>query len=331
MKICTNCVISELYPGVHFDGKGVCNFCRADKSKIEQQKGRQKYEKQFLVLLERIKGRHSYDCLVAYSGGKDSTYTLYQLKNKYKLSILALTYDNWFQSEQAARNIRAVVKHLHVDHLTFSPNYDVFKKIVRAAASKDIYSVKALERASSICTTCISLIRFMCFRLAIEKEIPLVIFGMSPGQAPMVTSVVKMNPGMVRKMQDIVYKPLFKHLGDSIRPLFLEESHFRKTESFPYSVNPLAFSEYREDEILDIVKGLGWVKPKDTDPNSTNCLLNALANHLHFEKYGFNPYTYEMAGLVRQGHLGRAAALERLAQSEPPETIHHLKKLLELP
>ena len=70
--------------------------------------------------------------------------------------------------------------------------------------TNNIYSIKALERASSICTTCISLIRFACFKVAIEKEIPIVVLGMSPGQAPVVTSVVKTNPEMVRKMQDAI-------------------------------------------------------------------------------------------------------------------------------
>lgn len=330
MQICKNCVLDERFPGISFDENGVCNFCRSHKKQDEQQLLKEKYEKQFVELISKYKGKSAYDCLVAYSGGKDSSYTLYLLKNKYGLNVLALTYDNWFQSERAAMNIREVIKHLNLAHLTVRPAFDIFKKIMHAIISNDVYSIKALERASSICTTCISLVRFICFQVAIEKNIPFVVFGMSPGQAPIVTSVVKTNSEMIRKMQDLVFQPLHKYLGDAIRPYFLADEHFKQAESFPYSINPLAFSKYDENEILKIVSGLGWVKPKDTDANSTNCLLNSLANKVHSDKFGFNPYAYEMAELVRGGCLKRETALERINKPEYQGTLSFVKKELGL-
>jgi hypothetical protein len=168
----------------------------------------------------------------------------------------------------------------------------------------------------------------MCFKIAVEKEIPFVIFGMSPGQAPIVTSVVKTNPEMIRKMQNIVIQPLFEELGEIVKPYFLEERHFKKAELFPYSINPLAFSDYDEEEILKIVKSLGWRKPEDTDANSTNCLLNSLANLLHKEKFNYNPYAYELAELVRAGNLDRDIALNRINQAEDNKAIEIVKNKL---
>jgi len=328
MQICKTCILDDNFPGINFDENEVCNFCRQHKKKEENQLLKEKYEKKFLEIISTYKGKNSYDCLAAYSGGKDSTYTLYLLKNKYNLNILALSYDNWFQSEAAIKNIGRVVQHLNIDHLAAKPTFDVFKKIIQIVISDDIYSIKALERASSICTTCISLIRFMCFKVAIEKEIPFVIFGMSPGQAPIVTSVVKTNPEMIRKMQDVIFQPLYKHLGDVIKPYFLEERHFRKVEKFPYSINPLAFSNYDENEILKIVKDLGWKKPDDTDPNSTNCLLNSFANSIHKKQFNFNPYAFELANLVREGHMNRDIALERISKAEDTKTVELVKNKL---
>jgi tRNA(Ile)-lysidine synthase TilS/MesJ len=320
--------LDENFPGIRFDEDGVCIFCRQHKKKEEQEALKEKYEKKFVEIIEKYKGKNSYDCIAAYSGGKDSTYTLYLLKNKYKLNVLALSYDNWFQSKTALENIERVVQYLEIDLLTVKPNFDVFKKIMQTTISNEAYSIKALERASSICTTCISLIRFMCFKIAVEKEIPFVIFGMSPGQAPIVTSVVKTNPQMIRKMQNIILQPLYKQLGDKVKPYFLEERHFKRAELFPYSINPLAFSSYDEEEMLEIVKSLGWKKPEDTDANSTNCLLNSLANTLHKEKYNFNPYAYELAELVREGNLDRDTALNRISQAEDIKTIEVVKNKL---
>ena len=329
MKICKICVLNENYPGIIFDENGVCNFCNKHKKIEEQQALKQKYKNKFLELVNKYKGKNQYDCLVGYSGGKDSTYTLYLLKEKYNLNILALRYDNWFQSKTALKNIEQVIKELDIALITVTPNYKKFKKIMQAAAIHDLYPIKSLSRASSICTTCISLIRFISFKTAIEKEIPFVVFGMSPGQAPIVTSIVKTNPEMVRNMQNIIYQPLIKHIGSEINSFFLEERHFKRKEHFPYNINPLAFLKYDENEISRIQKLLGWEKPKDTDANSTNCLLNALANNIHKEKYGYHPYAYELSELIRNGVINRSEALERINTLEDKSIIDLMKKKLE--
>jgi len=328
MQICRICVLDENFPGISFNDNDVCIFCQQHKKKEEQSILREKYKKKFDEVIDEFQGKNSYDCLAAFSGGKDSTYTLYLLKKKYNLNVLAVSYDNWFQSETALDNIDRVVKSLDIDLLKVKPSFDVFKKIIQTVVTHDVYSIKALERASSICTTCISLIRFICFKIAIEKEIPIIIFGMSPGQAPIVTSVVKTNPDMIRKMQDIVFQPLYNHLGDMIKPYFLEERHFNRFEVFPYSVNPLAFLDYDEKEILEIVHSLGWQNPEDTDANSTNCLLNSFANSVHKMKYNFHPYAYELAELVREGNLDRNVALDRIRKIEDTNTIQLVKNKL---
>jgi tRNA(Ile)-lysidine synthase TilS/MesJ len=265
---------------------------------------------------------------VAYSGGKDSTYTLHLLRERYDLRLLAYSFDNWFQSERARRNIRAVLSHVNVDHLTVTPNFESIRRIVVASIGDDLYSAKALARASSICTSCISLVRFAGFRLAIEQEIPFLVFGMSPGQAPLATAVVKTNPQMVRTMQDALLRPLFEKVGDIVKPFFLEQRHFDKTEAFPYSINPLAFADYDEQVIFDTARKYGWTKPDDTDANSTNCLLNAFANQVHVEQFGINPYAYEIAELVRIGCMTREEGLTRLEETFPAEQIMEVRKKL---
>jgi tRNA(Ile)-lysidine synthase TilS/MesJ len=202
------------------------------------------------------------------------------------------------------------------------------KRVVLASMSGDMYSAKAMARASSICTSCISLVRFVGFRLAIEQEIPFLVFGMSPGQAPIATAVVKTNPQMLRTMQEALLRPLSDRLGDVIKPFFLEQRHFDKAEHFPYSINPLAFADYDEKVIYEVVDKYGWRKPDDTDANSTNCLLNALANQVHVEQFGVNPYAYEIAELVRIGCMTREEGMARLAEPFPAEQITAVKKQL---
>ncbi len=328
MQTCKKCVLNERFIGIRFDDEGICNFCRSAKSLDQQRSIRSKYETKFEKLIEQNKGKSSYDCLVAYSGGKDSTYTLHLLRERYDLGLLAYSFDNWFQSDRAKRNIRAVMSNINVDHLTVMPSFDSIRKIVLASISEDMYSAKALARASNICTSCISLVRFIGFRLAIEQEIPFLIFGMSPGQAPMATAVVKTNPQMLKTMQETLLRPLSERLGDIIKPFFLEQRHFDKADNFPYSINPLAFVDYDEDVIYKTAGKYGWKKPDDTDANSTNCLLNALANQVHMDQVGVNPYAYEIAELVRAGCMTREKGLARLAEPFPAEQIAEVKKQL---
>ena len=328
MQTCTKCVLNERFIGIRFDDEGICNFCRSAKSLEQQRSIRSKYEAKFQKLIELNKNKGSYDCLVAYSGGKDSTYTLHLLKERYDLRLLAYSFDNWFQSDRARRNIRAVMGNMNVDHITVMPGFESIKKIVLGSMSEDMYSAKAMARASNICTSCISIVRSIGFRLAIEQEIPFLIFGMSPGQAPMATAVVKTNPQMLRTMQETLLRPLFDRLGDVIKPFFLEQRHFDKADYFPYSINPLAFVDYDEDVIYETADKYGWKKPDDTDANSTNCLLNALANQVHIDQVGVNPYAYEIAELVRAGCMTREQGLARLAEPFPAEQIAEVKKQL---
>jgi tRNA(Ile)-lysidine synthase TilS/MesJ len=318
-RICKICVLDDNFPGIKFDSEGVCNLCRSIGKPVHQAEKKHEYEAKFRDLISQHKGKSEYDALVAFSGGKDSAYTLDLVKNRFGLHPLSYSYDNGFQSERALDNIRSVVAHLGVDHITLAPDPEIFSAIIRAAVNSDLYSPKTLERASSICTTCLSLIRFSGLRIAIERQIPFLIFGLSPGQAPIRTSIFKSNPEMIRKMQDAIFKPLYHKLGDVINPYFLEDLHFKNRVDFPYLINPLAFSEYDEEMIKEKITGYGWIKPDDTDPNSTNCLLNALANQLHRDRFGFNPYAAEVADLVRRGLMDREEGLRRLSGVDAQE------------
>ena len=109
-----------------------------------------------------------------------------------------------------------------------------------------------------------------------------------------------------------IYKPLHQIAGDAINPYFLGEGHFASPEKFPHNVHPLAFLPYNEETIIERIKTLGWVKPDDTDPNSSNCLLNAYANHIHRQRYSFHPYVWEIANMVREGVMTREEGLDEM-------------------
>ncbi|MFL5732341.1 MAG: hypothetical protein ACJ78Q_03995 [Chloroflexia bacterium] len=286
----------------------------------------------FEELLEDLRGRGSYDVLVGWSGGKDSTYILARLLKEFNLRILAFTFDNGFVSKQAFRNMEKLSDTLGVDHIIYKARFDMMRTVFNASARGDqIYPVSALGRASNICTSCMGLAKSLALRICIEKNIPMTAFGWTPGQVPLASGIFKSNPQMIRKMQDISAGPLRRLAGeDSVRPFFLEEEHYQQPERFPYNISPLAFMEYDETKVYSYVESLGWVRPKDTDPNSTNCLLNSYAIEVHVAQSHFHPYVAELAGLVREGRMGREEALERISTPSNEKVVNYVTTRLGL-
>jgi tRNA(Ile)-lysidine synthase TilS/MesJ len=341
MKICNNCVLPETFPGVTFNSEGICNHCqRFNGKKTRLADDKRRYEQKFLDLLTQLinqsTSQRSYDILMAYSGGKDSTYTMSLLRNKYKLKILAVTFDNGFISEIAIDNIRKVTDNLGIDHIFFKPQWELLKRVFSTAARQELFPRKSLERASTICTSCMGIMKSLCLKMAIEMDIPMIGYGWSPGQAPVQSSVMKLNPSMIKQTQGIIVNALKNVMGVEIKPFILDERHYKllalKSErfnnSFLYAVHPLAFLDYSEETILKEIKTLGWKAPKDTDANSTNCLLNAFANQIHQEHYGFHPYAFEISGLVREGYMTREAGMAKLSSLPDEHIVQYVMKKL---
>ncbi len=329
MKVCTRCVLPETFPGIEFDRNGVCNFCLSQPLNGKRAEV-QRYVERFEGLIAEKRGKGTYDVLLCYSGGKDSTYTLRLLRERYDLRVLALTMDNGFVPDQTRINISTVVERLGVDHILLKPRFDLLSGIFRRCIDHDLFPAKTAERASFICTACMSVVKFSALRLAIEKRIPIIGFGWSPGQAPISSSIMKNNPKMVLAMQKIVLDPLQREFGDLVKPYFLEDEHFGDASRFPYNVHPLAFLGYDEPEIYRSIAELGWKEPEHLDANSSNCLLNSFANVVHKNRFHFHPYAFEMAGLVRGGHLERKDALQRLDEEEDSQVVASVKKRLDL-
>ncbi|MFH0976973.1 MAG: hypothetical protein V1874_14415 [Spirochaetota bacterium] len=329
MKFCSNCVLPDTFPGIEFDKDGKCNYCLHIQLPDDQKK--REYTKKFEELLESVKGKYDYDVIMAFSGGKDSTYTMYKLADKYNLNILALTFDNGFISEKAMENIIRMTDLCKATSLIIRPSFQKMKKIFKIAATKDLYNAKTLDRASSLCTTCISHVKSLVLKTAIEKNIPLVAYGWTPGQAPITSAIMQTSP----RLQNISHKTTRDPILENCRELssyFLSDNDLNNIDKkrWPINIHPLAFFEYDEKAILKFIKSLGWEEPLDTDPNSSNCVLNALANYLHRKRFNFHPYAWEMAGIVRSGSMKREDGIAKTIQEEDISMVNFGAKMLDI-
>lgn len=333
LKICSKCILPETFPEIKFDSDGVCNYCLRDKKIVEKvPEKRKEYRKRLDELIIGVKSTAPvYDAIMAYSGGKDSSYTLKLLREHYNLRMIALTFDNHFLSATALENIRKVTDKLEVDHIIFKPPWPVLNRMFVQTAKEDIFPKPTLLRASAICTACIGLVKGLVLKTAFDMKIPLIAFGWSPGQAPVQSAIMKTNPALIQQNQGVLKKAFPPEIRKSVMQYFIPEVYYdRGKEQFPYNIHPLAFFEYDEEEILHELEELGWTLPKDTDTNSTNCLLNAYANQVHIQRHKFHPYVLEIANMVRQGVMARQEGIKKIYTEQNQQMVEFAKAKLGL-
>ncbi len=333
MKLCSRCILPDSFPNIKFDAEGICNHCRQEESALAKSTAKKAdYRQKLDDLIATTKGKApSYDAIMAYSGGKDSSYTLKLLRERYDLRVLALTFDNHFVSPTAFENIRSVTDALHVDHISFKPPWPLMKSIFGLTARDDIFSAATLLRASSICTACIAFVKSLTVKTAIEMSIPLTAFGWSPGQAPIQSAIMKTNASLIRQNQKALISSLPDVLRAQVKSYFIPEEYYQSyKDRFPTNVHPLAFFDYDEEKIKAELESIGWKVPTNTDTNSTNCLLNAFANQCHLERLKFHPYVWEVANMVRQGVMSRAEGIEKIYCPQSSEMVDYARKKLEL-
>jgi len=333
LEICSKCILPNTFPGIRFDDKGICNHCHQEESAIaKSSEKKREYRKKLDDLILAVKGKApNYDAIMAYSGGKDSSYTLKILKERYDLRMIALTFDNHFVSPVSWDNIQKVTDSLHVDRIRFTPPWPVMKSLFALTAERDIFPAPTLLRASSICTACIGFVKSLVLKTALEMSIPLVAFGWSPGQAPIQSAIMRTNPALIRQNQSVLKKAFPSGMIQGIEQYFIPETYYEGCkERFPQNIHPLAFFDYDEEEIIRQLGQLGWQAPTDTDTNSSNCLLNALANHCHLERHAFHPYVYEIANMVRQGVMSREEGVKKIYTEQNPTMVKYAKDSLGL-
>ena len=113
LKRCTKCILPETFPFIEYDEKGECNYCKNYKIKNQ---ARPLDELRALVEPYRSKDG-SPDCLVPFSGGRDSMYVMHVIKKELGLNPIAFTYDWGMVTDLARRNIARICGELGVENI----------------------------------------------------------------------------------------------------------------------------------------------------------------------------------------------------------------------
>ena len=166
MRHCTKCVMPETQDMISFDAEGVCATCRQIEYKKERIDWPAK-EREFSALLDRYRGKGAYDCIVPFSGGKDSTFTLWALVRRYHLKPLVVSFDHGFYRPRVLANAERTIKKLGVEFLKFRPDWQIVKKVMRVS----------LERKGNLMWHAECGIFAYPMQIAVKFKIPLIIWG----------------------------------------------------------------------------------------------------------------------------------------------------------
>lgn len=121
LRRCTKCVLPETMPFIRFDADGICNYCLTYKPR-----NKPKPKEELFALVERFRRKEGADCIVPFSGGRDSCYGLHLIVEELKMKPVTYTYDWGMVTDLGRRNISRMCAEFGVENIIVAD--DIAKK-----------------------------------------------------------------------------------------------------------------------------------------------------------------------------------------------------------
>ena len=315
---CRRCGLEGAHPEARLDDEGVCGVCRRfenDRERVARYFGTMD-DLRAMLAEAKAETVGAHDCLMLYSGGKDSTYALSRLV-ELGAHPLVFLFDNGFISGQAKDNARRLAEALGLELV-----------IGETPAMPAIFA-DSLARFSNVCNGCYKTIYTLAMNLAVSRGIRHIVTGLSRGQIfetrladlyrrgiyepEVVDRVILEARKAYHRMDDAVARALDVRVFDTDAAL----DRIRFIDFYRYCDASL-------DEILDhLARRTPWIRPSDTG-RSTNCLINQAGIYVHKAERGFHNYAMPYSWDVRLGHKRREAAVAELDDALDPAAIRDM-------
>lgn len=339
LKRCTKCILPETFPFIDYDHNGVCSIC---KNYVKKNNSKSIEElKKLVEPYRKINGQP--DCLIPFSGGRDSTYTLHIVKNILKMNPIAFTYDWGMVTDLARRNIARVTGKMGVENIIVSADINWKRRNIR----KNIIAWLKYPQLGMVPLFMAGDKFFVYYAMKIQKQndIKLNIWGTNELEnTDFKVGFCGIPPKFDKKnifslsLKDKI--KLFHFVSKNMlqSPAYFNSSIFDSIGSF-ISRN---FSKYRgyhrifdfvewnEEQIDNILSIYNWEKAKDTD--STWRIGDGTAafyNYIYFNVAGFSEIDTFLSNQIREEMIERDTALDKSAKENYPR-YESLKWYLEI-
>lgn len=328
LRRCSSCLLPETYPFIAFDEAGMCSLCHGPQPKPPL--GRPALEAQ---LARHRRGDGRPDCIVALSGGRDSSYGLHVLKREFGMNPIAFSYDWGLVTDLARRNQARMCGQLGVEHVLRVADLGRQRRHVR----QNIEAWLARPQLGMIPLFMAGDKFFYDHARALRAEtgIPLVVFCAGN---PLESTSFKTGFAGVRendyrnrlfglatakKLQLAAYyagqcllnpRYLNNSLGNSLRAF---RSTFVAEDDFLYLYDYLPWDEAVIERTL--IEGYNW----ETVPGVANTWrigdgYTAFINFIYLSVAGFSEFDVFRSNQIRAGLIDRETALRLVAADNRP-------------
>lgn len=321
-KYCIKCLLPTDYLNIKIDNTGVCQHCRDFKTTCY--KGGEKLTEAISAPLCLNKS-NKYDCVVGFSGGRDSTYLLWYLVKVLNLRPLAVFADDLFIPEIALENIQKTCNVLGVELRSIKHEY--LKRLIKhhleswikRPVPETLMFINVGERIGY--ETLVEL-------EAIKEGVHLIFGGRTPIQSAekYKTEIMLLgNKGgklswVGGYLKQVLLNPSFLLNIFSLRIQY-KEFMVSKWKQKLVKKNKLTiihpyyeYIHWNEKEIEKVLfNELNWSSPKGEKQTSRfGCEIDTLRQYLFYRTLGYNDTNVDLSVLIRDGQLTREEAAEKL-------------------
>lgn len=318
MRYCTRCILPDSHETVQFDEEGVCNICRQAEVKHEKINWEQR-RKMLDDIVERYRGKGEYDCIVPFSGGKDSTFQLWYIVKELGLKPLVVRYNHWgYRPLVTDNNIRTFTK-LNVDVLEFTSNWEVVKKLM----------FQSLKETGDFCWHCHTGVFAHTMQMAVKFNIPLVIWGESSAEYRAYHTAEELEEFDEKAFNEMINlgidaNQMYELLQGTVAKRDLMAFQFPPKEELDrvgvkaiYLGNYIEWNTKRQVELIK--KELGWKGqavegiPPIYDYEKMECRWQGIRDYCKYIKRGHGRTNHLACIDIRNGEMDRETGL-RLAE-----------------
>jgi glutamine---fructose-6-phosphate transaminase (isomerizing) len=126
LRRCTKCILPETMPYIHFNEEGVCNYCLNYKLR-----NKPKPKEDLFKLIEPYRRKGELECIVPFSGGRDSCYGLHLIVKELHLKPVTYTYDWGMVTDLGRRNISRMCAELGVENIIVAADISLKRKNIK--------------------------------------------------------------------------------------------------------------------------------------------------------------------------------------------------------
>lgn len=327
VRYCSRCYMPSTRPRMTLDDNGVCGGCRTAESRSSLDYGTRRP-----LLLQALEGVHrsheAYDCVVAWSGGKDSSAIALRLKSEYGLNPLLVTFSPLIPTVEGEQN-RSALLNMGFDSIMIRPNQDVSRSLARRffieRGDPKIHWNAGVNAAP--------------IRVALSFGIPIVFYA-EHGESEYGGRVLSDKHLMERDLDEV----LENQIGDD--PVNWVNDRITERDLFPYVYPPeddvkalglkaLYFAYFSHWDVTENYKFVSERLPfagnargrtygTFNDYDSVDDAMDDLYYYMQYVKFGFGRCLRDCARMIQRDKMTRQEAYELISAYDgefPEETL----------